>query len=468
MKEQIEAEKRQVLSQSSWAEGEFREIELGDQRLEKRFIRVCEDLSGQPEYPINQASADSAATKAAYRLFRNERVTPARILAPHRKRTIERMRHEEVVLAVQDTIFFNFHSHKKTKGLGPIGGSTGNLQGMIGHSVFAVTPQGVSLGLIEQKIWTRQGFRDGPAESERLPIEEKESYRWIEALQKTKAATAQIQSTRVITVGDRESDIFEFLAEAEQLGAEYVIRAARDRRLEGDEASYLNSYVQGCLPQGTVCLEVPSENRTVTFAVKYSQVSICRPIRKIPCRYKKPVACWVIQVDEQDPPEGKEALSWKLLTNIPLRSVEDACEKLLWYRCRWRIEEFHRVLKSGCRVEDCRLQTAERLANFLTLSSVIAWRIFWMVHIRRASPQASAEVVLTKLEISTIRAHKQFSAELQKHHQLTVKQVVTAVARLGGYLNRRNDPPPGAEVLWRGLQRLDAMTEIFDSLTGCG
>lgn len=457
-----------LATDSGWAQVEFEEISLGDQRLEKRFLRVCEELSGRPEYPINQASQDSAATKAAYRLFDNERLTPARILTPHRERTTERMREEEVVLAIQDTTYFNFTSHKKTLGLGPIGSSSGTLQGIVTHSTFAVTPKGLPLGLLNQKSWVRDGFRESENEHVDLPIEEKESYRWVEAIRDTSNIVKELRSTIVVTVADRESDIYEFLREAQDLNAKYVIRAAHDRRLVSEEIEYLRTAIDKVQPQGITELEIQSEKRTVEFDITFLPVIISPPYRKAPRGRKSPISCWVIYACERNSPPGKERLTWTLITNVPITSLEQAVEKVMWYRRRWSIEEFHKVLKSGCLVEDCRLQTADRLCRYLALFSVVAWRIFWMVHIRRTDPDADAGVVLTQVEIKTLQSLKRFKAQLSKPKRLTVRHVVTAIGCLGGYLNRRSDPPPGATAIWRGWQRLASMTEVYEGMTECG
>jgi Transposase DNA-binding len=162
-------------AEKGWAVIEFADVDLGEARLEKRLWSVAEDLSRQPEYPIHQASQDSAATKAAYRLFDNEKVTPERIFTVHRKRSLERMHKEPVVLAIQDTSFFNFSSHKKTKGLGPIGDSDKDAQGLILHSTLAVTPSGLPVGVLSHRCWAREGYRASEKEHERKPIEEKES-----------------------------------------------------------------------------------------------------------------------------------------------------------------------------------------------------------------------------------------------------------------------------------------------------
>jgi len=271
-------------------------------------------------------------------------------------------------------------------------------------------------------------------------------------------------------VADRECDIYEFLLEAERLDAKYVIRACQDRHLQTAEFGTIQGQLASIAPQGQIQLNVPSLGRTATLDLTYAQVGLRPPDRVTTSRKKLGVTCWVVHIHEGTPPDGASPLSWTLLTNVPVESTAQAVQCVLWYKRRWSIEEYHKIIKSGCQVEKCRLETAERLQRFLALFSVIAWRIFWMVHIKRADPNAPAEIVLTHSEIGTLRTLKRFRGKLPLDGVLSVHQALTAVACLGGYLNRKNDPPPGATVLWRGWQRLASMAEVYESMVNseCG
>lgn len=455
---------------AGWAEAEFERVECGDGRLDRRLKRVAEELSGQPEYPINLASQDAAATKAAYRLFDNEKVAPDRIIAAHRDKTLQRMREEPIVLAIQDTSFFNFTSHKKTRGLGPIGEKNSTLQGLIMHTVFAVTLRGLPLGVLWQRTWARSGFRESAEAHEELLVEEKESYRWIEALRDTgRLAASGASGTMVVTVADRESDIYEFLLEGQRLNVKYLIRASHDRCVCSEEHRYLQEMLKAAKPQGRIKVEIPSQKRKATLEVTFLPVKFKPPGRiRTSSQNRVPASCWVINAVEKRTKRDIEPICWTLLTNIPVTSIEQAIERISWYRRRWSIEEFHKIIKSGCAVEKCRLESAKRLQRYIALFCVIAWRLFWMVHIRRADPNAPAEVVLVKTEIGALCSLKRFNEVLPPAKKLTVRQAVTAIACLGGYLNRKNDPPPGPIVLWRGWQRLASMAELYESMTGYG
>jgi hypothetical protein len=450
-----------------WTKSELEKVNLGDCRLERRLRSVAEDLSKQPEYPINVASNDAASTKAAYRLFDNERVTADKILSCHRKKTLSRMQHELVVLAIQDTSYFNFTNHKKTRGLGPIGDSSAILQGLILHSTFAVTPSGLPLGVLSHDCWAREGFCDSEESYADRPIVEKESFKWIKALREVTSLPTE-KTTTVVHVADRECDIYEFLREAHGINAKYLIRACQDRRLESSESAHIQEHLKTLQPQALIELDVPTQKRQATLEVRFSSITLKAPSR-IAKVERLPVDCWVVHVSEPSPAPGFEPLSWTLLTNIAVTTVDEALLKISWYRRRWAIEEFHKILKSGCAVEDCRLQTAERLKRYIALFCLIAWRIFWMVHISRADPSAPAELVLTNTEIMTICSLARFSDKKISPHRMTVRQAILAIAELGGHLARRLDPPPGCTALWRGWQRLASMTELYESMVNkCG
>ena len=456
------------LVDSGWAEREFLSLELGDSRLERRVRRVAEELSSQPEYPINVASEDAAATKAAYRLFQNERVTANRIFASHQVRTLERMSKEFIVLAIQDTTCFNFSHHNSKRGIGPIGSSDNDAQGLILHSTLAVTPQGLPLGILTHSCWARKGYRVNYKKLEAVPIEEKESYRWVQALRETSKLAVKHQTSIVVTIADRESDIFEFLQEAQKLNAKYVIRAAYDRHLQAESES-ISKALAATEIQGSVELEIPTQKRKATFALKYVQLAIRPPDRVSRAKTPKCITCWVIELVEQDPPDNASPISWTLLTNIAVTNLSHAIERVSWYRRRWSIEEYHKIMKSGCKIEDCRLQTGERLKRYIALFSVIAWRLFWIVHIKRTNPTAPATVILTQTEIKTLTSLQRFKKLILNKNKLNANQAVLAIACLGGYLNRKNDPPPGTIVIWRGWQRLTSMTELYNSIKpGCG
>ncbi|NET07819.1 MAG: IS4 family transposase [Merismopedia sp. SIO2A8] len=446
----------------NWAEEEFRGVDFGDVRLKKRVILLADSLSNYPLSPINQASEDSASTKAAYRFFGNGKVDSSKIMSGHIRQTVSRAREESVILAIQDTSYLNYSKHKKTTGLGSIGSE--GVDGLIMHSTLACTTQGLPLGLLTHKCWGRDGLisdKMSRKEADSRPFCKKESYKWFDSVNEISKLNLGIE--KVVHIADRESDIYEFLRESHRINAHYVIRANHDRKVILDTSCTINEAIESSPVRAILETKVPNNKAPVILECRFIKTAISEPLRIKSCE-REPLESWIIRITQTNAKAGEEPLEWTLLTNIPIKTIEDAIEKIQWYKLRWRIEEFHKILKSGCKIEECRLQSAEKLKRFIALFSIIAWRIFWMTHLGRINPQADATVILTKNEIQTLRTLKKFKDKLVKVKKLTVKKAITFIAMLGGYLNRKNDPPPGNTVLWRGWQRLSAMTEMYESM----
>jgi hypothetical protein len=452
-----------------WGTVEFREVELGDKRLEQRLKILAEALSTRPQAPINQASEDWAATKAAYRFFANPKASEEKIFAAHRTSTVQRMRGQSLVLAIQDTTYLNYSHHPQTTGLGPIGDSRSDAQGLIMHSTLVVTPAGLPLGLLTQEIWARVGYKPQSArERKNTAIEEKESYRWIAALQETVEVSPS--STTVVRLCDREADIYEFLAEARRLDAKFVLRAAWDRHLEHEDYRRLWPLVEAQAVAGQVSLHLPSREkrkaRTVRLALRFTTVTLVPPQRHraaVPDPLP-PLPLYAVQVKELEPPPEETAVEWMLVTNMPVHTFADALQRVLWYRSRWQVEEFHKVLKSGCRVEACCLQTAQRLIRYVTLGSIIAWPLYWLTPIKRTAPTAPATTILAPEEVAALQTIT-YGSLPPSDSLLTTREAVRLIAKLGGFLGRRHDGEPGITVLWRGWQRLSDLTLMWSLAT---
>ena len=436
---------------------EFAAVELQDARLNSRCGELAVQLAMQPSGPINQACEDWADTKAAYRFFDNDQVTPERIRAPHHQRTVKRMAQYRRVLAVQDTTYVNYTHHPKTKGLGAIGKKSQKQHGFGVHSTLAILPEGMPLGLLTQAFFTRPENEPShrPEECRLLPIQEKESYRWLQAFEQT--LTVAPPDVEVITVCDREADIYEMFAFAQEHAAPLLVRASSDRALLDEEVRKLWPKVERQPVTSHLTLHLPGNDarkaRQATVSVRFVSVTLRPPWRpnglKLP-----PVTLKAILVREENPPTDiDEPIEWLLLTNTPVTCFQEAHQVIGWYCDRWQIEVFHKVLKSGCRVEDCRLQTADRLYNFVALMSVIAWRLHWMTYINRCQPDLPCTLVLTTVEWEALylRIHK--STRLPSTAP-TVRQAVRWIAQLGGFLGRKSDGEPGVTTLWRGWQRL--------------
>lgn len=452
---------------AEWLREEFCGVDLGDERLDRRLVKTAELLGKSPVSPINEACGDWASTQAAYRLFDNDKASPEAIREPHVAATVKRMvACGGPVLVAQDTVFFSYGEHPKTRGLGPIGKSNeAHDRGLIMHNALAFTVSGVPLGLLSQRIWARQEVPEEEYVEKVLrlqctAIEEKESSKWLLALKETVARSPK--GVRVVTIADRESDFFEFLSAAKELGARYVIRACRDRKLVPEENAgweTMNEALAAAAVLGSIEVAIPGNGkrkaRTAVIEVKVAQATIPPPQRRGHARdsgSSEPITVQAIGATESAPPAGEEAISWVLLTNLPVANFDAAREKAQWYAKRWGIETWHKVLKSGCKVEDCLLETGERLARYLTVFSIIGARLMHVAYLARVQPDTPATEVFSKEEIEAlhVRVHKR----LPPTKPPALREVVRLIGRVGGHLGRKCDGEPGMTVLWRGWMRL--------------
>jgi hypothetical protein len=466
-----------------WVTQEFARADLCDKRLDRRLLKTAEQLAKSPASPINEACGNWASTQAAYRLFNNPKASTSRILKPHREATAQRMAGcGGAVLVMQDTVFFSYGTHVKTRGLGPIGKSNNaHDRGLIMHNALAFTTSGVALGIVSQSIWARRKVleEDYQEKIERLQvtaIEEKESSKWLVALRETlERAPAGVP---VVTVADRESDFFEFLTQAKELRAKFLIRARTDRKLVPEDSEGCASMLEALSVApalGSITVSVPSNGsrkaRTASIEVRAAEVAIHPPQRRgAPAKASgssEPVLVTVIGATEQSPPAGSESISWVLLTNLPVKDFESAGEKVQWYGKRWGIETWHKVLKSGCKVEDCMLEQAERLKRYLTLFSIIGVRLMHVAYLARVQPDLPAIEVFSAVEIQVL--HLRVTKALPPAAQpLTLREVVRMLGKLGGHLGRKGDGEPGVLILWRGWMRLYESVEMLHSLQSAG
>lgn len=467
-------------STDEWANTEFKGANFGDQRLTSRLIKLADNLGNLPECSINQACGSWVEAKAAYRFFQNENISESEILKTHINKTVERSKQYRKILDIQDTCYMTYTSHKKTSGLGTIvskGGIRKKLltKGLIMHTSFAITTEGLPLGILDQKIYARPQLPvkltalKKKSHGNGVPIEEKESIRWVESLIKSNNAMSTTD-TEVISICDREADMYDFFEAAYQNKSLILVRAAQNRKINQfyarsrKEKETLWDFIKYLPSQGKIQIEVPKRNnkvgRVATLDLHFGSFMMNSPRNNIRRRTEElpDLNLQVIYVIEKNPPKGEEALEWVLLTNLSVKNFDQALEKVRWYCLRWRIETFHKILKSGLRVEDCRLGTAKRLMRYLTVMSIIAWRIFFITLIGRTSPNVSCTVLLTETEWKVLfsKIHRKCSYPKTPP---PIKEAIRWIAQLGGFLGRKGDGDPGPITLWRGLKRLTDLAE---------
>ena len=451
-------------------------VDLGDKRRTARLLTLCGRLSERPESSINQACGNWAETKAAYRFFQNDTVDEQTILAAHRAKTAERVGQHRTVLAIQDTSYLVYTSHRRTTGLGRLSVKKGkrvekiHSQGLVMHSCLAVTTEGVPLGLLDQQVFARAARpADQPPHRNVLPIAEKESYRWLASL---KNAQPVHRETQVVTVCDREADIYELFQLSAELAAPVLVRANADRPIN-KRSMYAEKDIVKLWPHlerqpcaGRFAVEVPARRgtkhatprapRLATVELRFASFTL-NPPKRLSSTLPN-LAMSAIYVREKEPPAGEPPLEWMLLTNLPVENFDQAHEKVQWYCLRWRIEMYHKVLKSGFRIEHCRLGEAQRLIRYVTVMSIIAWRVLLLTLIARTHPEAPCTTLLTDPEWKVLycTVHRTTTFPSQPP---TLHDAILWLARLGGFLARTHDGQPGALSLWRGWKRLTDLTQ---------
>lgn len=448
---------------ADWAEEEFGQVALREPRLQRRLCVLARDFYARPGAQLPQACGSRAKTKAAYRFLSHARAGMTVLLQSHYQATARRAAGEAVVLAVQDTTSLNYTAHRATEMLGPIGARAEGAVGMLVHSTLAFNTAGTPLGLVDVQCWVRAGEDFGQAKQRHeLPLEAKESVRWLRSLEAVAAVQARCPKTRWVGVGDREADIYElFLWARQESGRPAVlVRALRDRLLS-QEQGHLWEKVCAAPLAGTIGLKVPRRGsqpaRQAVLEARFQAVELQPPDRK---RRLPPVQVWAVLAREIDPPAGLEPVEWMLLSTLPVESFEEAVEKLRWYAGRWGIEVFHRVLKSGCKIESRQLAGADRLESCLAIDMVVAWRIFHLTKLGREMPEVPCTVYFEEHEWKALVAYASQKPEPPAQPP-SLREAVRMTASLGGFLGRKGDGEPGTQTLWLGLQRLDDLAAMY-------
>jgi hypothetical protein len=441
-----------------WAEEEFGRVRLRDRRHRERLCVVARDFFARPAANVPQACQSRAKTKAAYRLFEHKAVKMDTLLAAHYQSTMERIARNKipVVLAVQDTTSFNYDTHAEMEGLGPINKRVDGVQGILMHGTMAYTTQGTAMGLVDVQVWARDPKQFGKsAKRYERAIEQKESYKWLKSFQGAARLQRQLgRATTVVSVGDREADIYELflLAQKDPWHPKLLVRAERDRRVQ-DAPMCLWQYMESQAVAGERWLCIPKRNgraaREARLEIRFAQVELRAPKRK---PMLGPLKVWAVYVTEVDAPSPKEALEWMLVTTVEVNDFEGALEKVDWYKKRWGIEEYHRTIKSVCRIESRQLGDRTVWENCLAIDLVVAWRIEHIKKLSRESPQAPCTVAFEEREWQALivlrnPAHPLPSIAPSMH------QMTRWTAELGGFLGGKNQNP-GSTTLGRGLQHL--------------
>jgi hypothetical protein len=439
---------------SAWIEREFKQVDLGDRRLNQRLQKIVTDLSHHPQATIPRASGTWAGTKGAYRFFDHAGVTPEVILAGHQAATLERLSTQKTVLLVQDTTSLNYACQAADSGLGRLGNRADQALGLWLHTTLAVDEAGTALGILQAQMWVRDPARAGvAARRKQRALADKESQRWLNSFLESLRVAGLLPHSRVINVADREGDIYElFAAAAQHPEVGVLVRARHNRRLQPEQKG-LWDFISAQPVAGQVEITVPRQpgvaSRQATLEIRFGEVAIQKK--------GSALKLWIVEARQRGV-SGAKAICWRLLTNQPVSDLAGAVEKVAWYRQRWRIEEFHRVLKTGCQAEARQLEKVARLKNVLAVDLIIAWRVLELTRLSRQSPGLPATELLTEDEVKVLCAMcKPFAGQ----STLKLREAVRAIAQWGGFLARKSDGEPGPMTLWLGLLRLNDYVDAF-------
>ena len=463
----VRCEPEQGVEAQDWAEDEFGEADLGDRRLTKRLVGIVRDFYARPQASVPQACQTRAKTKAAYRFFDHPKMGMDKVLEQHYEATLARVGQGPVVLAVQDTTSLNYSTHPATENLGPIGSCPDGIIGLLLHDTMAFNPDGTPLGLLDVQCWARDPEDFGKkTRRHELPIEQKESNRWLISFRKVAEAQRRSPKTTFVSVGDREADIYELfeLALRQPSAPKLLVRASHNRLL-AEGQGHLWEKVSEQEISGIQEVLVPRRGnrpaRVARLEVRFAEITLKPPKRKP--RFRE-LTIWAVLAQEVEAPQDVEPIEWMLLTTCQVTTFDEAIEKLAWYAVRWGIEVYHRTLKSGCKIEERQLGHADRIETCLAIDLVVAWRIFHLTKLGRETPDVPCTVFFEESEWKSLTAYITQNP-IPPDRPPTLREAIRMVASLGGFLGRNSDGEPGTKSLWLGLQRLDDITTMWKVMT---
>lgn len=464
---------------------ELADARLGDPRRSRRLIQVAVSMAQAPGRSLSAACGGWNESVAAYRLLAAPQVTPDKILSPHRQALQERAAAQPCIAVIQDTTELDFTVMKHMEGTGPLNDDC--RRGLFLHTLYAVSESGLPLGIWDVQFLqraTKEARRAAGTHKER-PLEQKESHRWLEGYRQTQALAAALPQCEVVSLADREGDLYDIFAAWAEIcnkegtpAAQWLIRGSQDRALQGMEGGAspgkLFQTLAGGPKLGEVHFELPAaEHHRKAKTASHSRVkttrsarTVVQEVRAMAVTPRAPfrrggrlpaVTVWALWACEIEPPEGEQPVCWLLLTSVPVTTLATALRLIRLYLRRWDIEVYHRTLKTGCRIERLQLKGAGAVRNALSIYAITAWRILYLTHLGRVTPQEPCSRVFSEAEwkaASAVARQQRKEPPQRDPPEPALGEFILTVARFGGYLSRKSDGPPGAQALWQGLTRL--------------
>lgn len=457
----------------SWVDLELEEIDLGDQRLNRRATKILDTLGLAPGRTIPQAFQAWNEVKACYNFFNNGQVSDEKLLEPHIAKTVERIKEHSVVLLLSDTSELDYTTKEAMVGRERL---SNKKKGLWIHSTIAVTPERLMLGVVGAHFWSRQTevAKDEAAyrtARDNAPIEEKESYRWIQSYKRACEIAKETPETQIINITDREGDIIELYQHALKQGckASFIIRSQYDRivRNEDSETETADKKLRQKLNQSpalgelefTIAARGPRQARKVKQTLKATTVTLQRKSKNIKVKVN------AVMSIEENPPGGESPLVWVFITDLPIKTFEDVTRIISYYLCRWEVELFFKVLKSGCKIEERQLQTTERMKGLIAIFMILSWRVLFTMMLGRICSEMSSSDLFDEAEWKSVyKILNRKKALPRKPPRLG--EFIKMVATLGGYVEQKEGEPPGVKVMWKGMARMIDFSIAWEAFGG--
>jgi hypothetical protein len=461
-----------------WVNLELATIDLGDKRLDKRAKTMLSKFSYAPGKTIPQTFEVWGEIKACYRFFENKHTSPEKVLAPHFKKTSERIREYPVVLLANDTSDIDYTSKAAMKNKQRL---SNKREGFWIHPMIAITQERLNLGMVDLNLFSRdeKSREENGTHRDELTIEEKESYRWLQSYQKACQVAVDCPKTQIVYMSDREGDIGELIEnaiEAKKNGpsADIIIRSQHDRKLDekDPESTKYRQYkklrktLASKPSKGEIRFSISTSHerkgREVIQSIKAESMTFRIEKKGMPLRK---ITINVVMAIEENPPEGEEPLIWTFLTTLNIDSQEDILKVIKYYLCRWEIELFFKVLKSGCKIEERQLEATEKMSVLISLFCIVSWRIMYTMMLGRLCPEISCADIFSDAEWKSVYKVLHKNSELPDKAP-SLKEFILMVAALGGYVGGKKAPPPGIKIMWRGMSRMVDFAIAWEAFGG--
>lgn len=442
-------------------------FDFGDKRINKRANLMINRMENNLEKTMPNIFTSNDELQAAYRFLRNDLVTPPKLLEPHRLATLSRIQNQKLVCVLQDSSDLSFDHMVDLVGYNELHASV--QKGLRIHPQVAVSEQGTPLGVMHSLAYTRSEKDPNKKNRRQLPIEQKESYRWLEGVIKTCELAKECPNTIIVSIADREGDIFDLFEQITDSNnpenAHLIVRQTNNRYLDDYSIEFeakLEQKLTRCpiVYDAKIVINPSSKNeRTANVAIRATSVMLKVPVNSVK-KGRKPVQMNAVMVSEIDPPNDCDPLYWVLLTTLDIDNADQIRKVVKLYGLRWTIEVFFKCLKSGCKIDSLFFQSTNSIENYIAMAMIVAWKTMLATYLPREFPEAPCNVMFTDLEWKLVYLSVYKKKRPLPEKAPNLREVTALIAELGGYIKRRE--PPGMQTIWRGISRLVDIVDGYE------